>query len=362
MGAAGTIALIGSDSDLATSGAGWSGTSPGTANFDYTGVVRAYSGGVLNTVGIYRSGSFVSGAFLILWGGGHGDYAGNEMYAFGPLAGTPTWSRIIDPTVPGPDDVARSGGYPVSRHTYDGLIYLPTQNQMLSPSVAGRYSDGGNSNAADVFDFDTNPTGNPWTTADTDLPNLAGAAGGSGMLDGVSGYDGTHAWIIGRGNATRLARCTASDKSWSSWSLDNPDMGTDCKAGLAPGLSLMAYTTTTGAVRAIDLRGTPAVFTPTVTGSSPGVDRCAMEWDPVAEQFVVYPGTGKTFYLLTPGADPYSGGDSWAWSTTTPSGSTPPDQNSTGTHGRFRYAAIGNTRGFVLMPDYDSGVWFWRRS
>jgi len=66
---------------------------------------------------------------LIVWGGGHKDYSGNEVYAFDME--TYTWSVLKNPTAA--ENVPESGkietyddGNPSSRHTYDGLVYLPT--------------------------------------------------------------------------------------------------------------------------------------------------------------------------------------------------------------------------------------------
>jgi hypothetical protein len=68
---------------------------------------------------------------MIVWGGGHADYAGNELYAFDLRTGT--WSQITpqsqvpEGTMPG-DFFSRDplpDGQPVSRHSYDGVEFLP---------------------------------------------------------------------------------------------------------------------------------------------------------------------------------------------------------------------------------------------
>ena len=40
--------------------------------------------------------------------------------------------------------------------------------------------------------------------------------------------------------------------------------------------------------------------------------------------FVAWSGSGKTLYFLTPPANPYSGGDAWAWTSVTPAGGATP--------------------------------------
>jgi hypothetical protein len=59
---------------------------------------------------------------LIVWGGGHGDYSGNELYAFS--LDDLTMRRLTDPAPPPTAscvDATPDGTQPVSRHTYDGL-------------------------------------------------------------------------------------------------------------------------------------------------------------------------------------------------------------------------------------------------
>jgi len=68
-------------------------------------VMVAWSGGVFDT----------DRDRLVVWGGGHSDYGGNEVYAFGPLSSdTPRWERLTDPSNPPANNVVRAGdGRPV---------------------------------------------------------------------------------------------------------------------------------------------------------------------------------------------------------------------------------------------------------
>src|SRR5271157_316997 len=88
---------------------------------------------------------------LIVWGGGHSDYAGNEVSVLN-LNGTPSWQAFTRPTIPVPDIndgkaweglqpyyvLLGSGGQyqpgasPSSRHTYNSLQYVPYQNKLYS--------------------------------------------------------------------------------------------------------------------------------------------------------------------------------------------------------------------------------------
>jgi hypothetical protein len=73
---------------------------------------------------------------ILIWGGGHNGYWGNEIYAFNidPLA----WERLYEPCLnpntnikdPNPD------GTPNSRHTYNGLAYLEHADKLFATGGA----------------------------------------------------------------------------------------------------------------------------------------------------------------------------------------------------------------------------------
>ena len=350
------------NSTLSSSGVGWSGTNPGGSG-GYQAIVGAWGGGCLNTVGIYHGGVFIPGIFLIIFGGGHGDYAGNALYAYGPLeSDAPVWRRLNDPTIPAAVNVARSNGYPVSRHSYDALVYLPTVNKMLCIGAAGMYSNGFASNSADLFDFSVNPlTENPWTTADTGFPAFNG--GGIGPINMLSSYDSEtgKAWGIGQGNAQKIGSYTVSDGSWQSWNIDNPDGTSNGKAGLYPDKSLLVFFSGSGGVRAVDLRSAPSLYSPSVTGSPPSIGR-ALDWDSKTGSFVSWSQNSNEVHFLSPGANPYNGGDAWAWSSVSPtSGATPTAPSASGhLFGRFRVVNKGGMTGYLVMSLATSAIYFYR--
>lgn len=90
-------------------------------------VTDAWSGGVLDT---QRNR-------LIMLGGGHNAYPGNELYALNLGDGTanPTLTRITNPSTVIRDGCTNGGTYadgrPVARHTYDQLAYLPDTDEMF---------------------------------------------------------------------------------------------------------------------------------------------------------------------------------------------------------------------------------------
>jgi len=101
----------------------WGGGGPGN-------VIGAWCSGVLDT----------KRNRLVVWGGGHNDYYGNEVYAFD--ISTFTWHRLNDPSPIKDKNIC--GPYnpdstPVSRHTYGGLAYIAHADRFfgLGGSQAG---------------------------------------------------------------------------------------------------------------------------------------------------------------------------------------------------------------------------------
>ena len=91
----------------------------------------------------WTSGDYdkVGRRFIIAATGGHGDYAGNEAYSFSTA--TFTWSRLNNPSTaysslgtPACDSTCWTAkdpyadSTPASRHTYDGLAFIPTKNAL----------------------------------------------------------------------------------------------------------------------------------------------------------------------------------------------------------------------------------------
>ena len=82
---------------------------------------------------------------LIIWGGGHAGYYGNEVYSLNLAANPITLTRLNNPTnLPGGYSStvdAYFDGNPASRHTYDGLSYAANVDAMIA--IGGSLSAGG---------------------------------------------------------------------------------------------------------------------------------------------------------------------------------------------------------------------------
>jgi hypothetical protein len=94
---------------------------------------------------------------LIIWGGGHDGYYGNELYALdlNNLAMT----RLTDPGLPVATSCVESivnGTQPNSRHTNDGIVYLTHVDKMFVFGGVPACPGGGFTNDTWTFDFATN--------------------------------------------------------------------------------------------------------------------------------------------------------------------------------------------------------------
>lgn len=329
-------------------------------------VIRAWSGGVLNTAGLYVAGSFVPGTWLVIWGGGHGNYAGNEVYGFGPLeAATPRWQRITDPTSPAPIDVPRIGAYPVARHTYDTLAYLSSENKMLAFGAPGYANLGYSFDTCDVFDFGVDPYSvTPWSAAQT-MPN------GNGSIGSVCAYNPVtnKAWRVGTGNGRVMYSYDVATGALTGYSKDAPFMlgaSSYNAAAIIPASNILVICDYQGILRCQNLN-TPNdnFYTPATSGSAP-TGNVVLKWDAANNRFVAKAAQGgKQLWFLAPGSPPTAGGGTWTWTSVNPaSGDTPPANSQSpsgdyGYYGRFQVVS-GLLRGVIAVSDWDQTPSFYK--
>jgi hypothetical protein len=91
---------------------------------------------------------------LLIWGGGHNDYYGNEVYALDLASQRMT---LLVPPTPQPQacvEVQRDGK-PSSRHTYFNLTYIPTTDKLFSFGGALACETGTASYATWTLDLET---------------------------------------------------------------------------------------------------------------------------------------------------------------------------------------------------------------
>lgn len=291
-------------------------------------IVAAWSGGTVDTA---RSR-------LLIWGGGHTDYRGNEMYAL-DLA-TLSINRITDPSPSTSSDACTSAlpdGTPTSRHTYDGLTYLGHADKLFA--VNGSMAPCGSGDPATwTFDFATNrwklmlPEA-PWTEP----------YGTMAVYDPVS----------------ELVYVKSSGGSFYSYSLESnvytrlnkTDMPVDYHLTATIDSKRHKFVMVGDGVQVIDL-ATNTMSTVTTSNApalvsarqSPG-----LAYDARADRIVAWQGGGNVYALdMDTGV--------WTQVATNP-GPTAPSKEQ-GTFGRWGY--IPQYGVFALVNDVDENAWVFR--
>lgn len=288
---------------------------------------------------------------LVVWGGGHGDYAGNEVYAFD--LGTLSWERLSNPSDPPAKDVPyASDGAPCSRHTYNYIQYLPPPiDRLCSFGGAAFYQSGQTgTHHVDCFNFSTNT----WETqkfSDTLASNLIGS---------ITAYDPMtgHLWQHG-GLQSFLVELDPSANKWTAHGDQFSGIYLDYykTAAIDPARRRMIAVgkgqvwswdiSATGTITGKSLTTTGA--TAVLAANSPG-----FVYDPAVDRFVAWVG-GADVYTLDL--------DTLQWALVPPDAGntvTPTAPNSNGTFGRFRYSPVRNV--FVLVNHVDDDVFIYRLS
>jgi len=293
-----------------------------------SGVIAAWSGGALDT----------KRSRLILFGGGHADYGGNELYAFS--VGTMTWERMTNPTVnPASDDSDQNpDGTPQSRHSYGGLAYLAHADRFFA--LGGSIFTSGHGACSKVWTYDL--TAKSWTRD-------ASAAPFSPGYDACCAYDPAtkKLWFcqMDSGNWAHVWGYDFDSKTWTNLPIGDLLGFGGCALDTKRGL-LVA--TTGGTVMAFDVRGNGPAQTWTTTGGSEFLSQgeVGFDYDSASDKLVGW-ASDKVFVL-----DP----ETKAWTVHNPPGAPAPSGN--GTYGRWRY--VPSVNAFILVTGINVDVHFYK--
>ncbi|GEM_PF-2154514 len=298
-------------------------------------IMKAWNSGVLDT----------SRNRLIIWGGGHADWAGNEIYSFD--LNTLQWSRIWGPTanvqippIGGTTADAYPDGNPASRHTYGGIQYIPSTDQMFSTGGA-LYSNGNGTWGTWVFNFSTltwqkkdNSTQvGTWTSTAYDPTTQHIFSQTDHSFDEYNPVTGS--WI---------KRGTISEGMWEA----------DSTAAIDPVRRLFVMVGQ-GRLRVWNLN-TWQLTQPVTAGGDAVVKANApgFEYYPPTGKFIAWAG-GTSVYELDPAT--------WRWTEKTAASTnavTPTAPETNGTFGRFRYIPAKNL--FVVVNSISQNVFVYRLS
>jgi hypothetical protein len=298
-------------------------------------VMSAWNGGLFDT----KRNRF------IIHGGGHNDYAGNEVYAI-DLNANPIVPVLVHDASHGAAisnlgtcPHTFSDGNPVSVHSYGGLVYLPNQDIYLrqggSRANCGFFTD---------YTWSYDPTGNTWSSVN----NHEDGKGSPPVVayDPVTGkvYDGVH-------NTGDFEAYDPTTKIWTvlgTFTLPCSATQSTQTAAIDP-VSRFYFCIGDGEFKKTSLTAPYTVtnLTSTATGCSAVINATGPGWvyDPVQKLIVGWAG-GNTAYLYDPAANSCS-------SVTYPGGPTNVQPN--GTYGRFQYSPQSGV--FVVANTIDTDVY-----
>lgn len=283
-----------------------------------------------------------SGAFdttrnrLLVWGGGHNDYYGNEIYAvdLDDLSRT----RLTNPSVPIASSCIEALTGPTgpnSRHTNDGLAYMGGSiDKLLVTSGSLACASGNNAVSTWTYSFATGT----WTRRG-DMPLMGFSAndaeGAYAVWDQVSGL----AFVD-----TRIGLASMDDATGTWTVLNNQGGHYRClsQTAIVDPIRRFIYSVGCGQMWRWNIANVASIPAPTSISSTGGggcVSATApgLAWDSVNQRVTMWCGSGAIHTLNATT-------NVWTTTTLTPS---PGGQNSNGTYKRFAYSQTSQV--FVLV-------------
>lgn len=286
-------------------------------------VVAAWSGGAFDT----------KRNRLVLWGGGHTDYYGNEVYAFN--VDSLRWERLTDPC-PNPKLSAEfnDDGTPNGRATYNGLAYLTATHQLFSFSGSVVGNGFASCKSTMAFDLDAKT----WR-------NLGAAGTPSPLcLGSTCAYDPVTRQVWW-GQSPGMYSFDPGANRWTKHSDDEfyyLTSAVDPKRGLW-------IVVGNGNVFAVDVRsGAPVRQTWKTTGGDAFIKKgnVGLDYDPVRDRIVGWAG-GAVYSLDL---------ETKVWTAVDAPGAPAPTPN--GIYGRWRY--VPGVDAFVVVTSASEDVRFFK--
>lgn len=315
-------------------------------------VINAWNGGAADT----------KRNRLIIWGGGHGDYSGNEVYSLNLNATSPSMTRLTDPSVFDPTTCpdANADGTPVSRHTYNGLVYIPTADRLFS--FEGAKAPCGNS-SAHTYTLDLSASPPVWKAMDPTGGYTPPTAGSGSVFGATCAYDpNSDSVICNWGSNYMFLRYTYQNNTWTKLTdYSTSIVPAPSTAVIDPVRKLMIFVGNTVGVpkvMAVDISSGSSFALQDWSSAVTGCDALAkadfpgLAYDAALDRIVGWPNAGNTVYLFNPDtktctAQAFSTGPQDAGSTTT-----------TGTFGRFQY--FPSLGAFALVSAANSNAYLLR--
>lgn len=282
---------------------------------------------------------------LIVYGGGHAGYAGNEVYAFN--LDSLKWIRLTNPSsltgLTGCGNLLTADSQPISRHTYAGMEYIESADMVLQaggftwPCAYG-----------DPYTWFFDYSKNKWIRG----ANLGFGSRAMVAYDPVSG----HVWCMG--GSPGFNEYDPVTKKWTPRNRGNfggqiitVDPENHWLVGLNRGnISYYPINGNTGAVATYNTSGDTAV----INAAMPDGDYCTpgFVWDPIIKKFVAWNG-GAYVYTLDAVTHSFTRVLPAATNKVIPTAAC-----SRGTYGRFRYSPKSNV--YVVVNSTTENVFVYR--
>lgn len=335
-------------------------SAPWRGNTGLAAVMNAWNGGALAS----RYGAKGS---LIVHGGGHQDYYGNEIYAFD--FGSRTWSRVTNP-YKGPFNFSSGystgtfpDGSPVVPHTYDQVEYHPPSNSFLRLRSERDNVGGNNVGIAHMFSFDEKR----WTRSPTNTSN-------SYASGGWSAYDNKRDvfWAEAGGGSGVFAKfdpkVSNSDGTRGAWTNYGLKVGgMDAQGAYSPAQDIVVV---------VDFRSSDGVHGIDVAdpssgavklregGTAPAKDAASgWEWSDIRKAFLYWRRGDDVYELKASGSDWRAA--TWTWSNiTSGANSAVPAANTSqyglGDYSRFRVMRYSNAEIAAVVTRIDGPVYVFK--
>jgi hypothetical protein len=330
---------------------------------------------------------------LIIWGGGHANYAGNDVYRFD--AATLRWQRASLPSaIDAPFGDSRffavDGPFnaPISSHTYDNQEFLPLADRFITfggaafntggpfllgdgvirtgpylwdPSRAGADMVGGTTgsqvNAAIFADV---VGGQMWDNRNAVAVNGTGASRPGSFINGTSAYvfeQGVESILLSEGAETggdlfRYRILDIADPALDRWELIGPGLKSYADQGAGaydPASRVYLRTARMGSVYGIVMwnvatpgpTNDPIKFVPADAAGQFVLSRLhGMDYDPRRKAFALWSGDGAVWQLKPPASGPAFAATGWTVVPAAVAGASAPALSSTtGVLGKWKYIA-----------------------
>lgn len=290
-------------------------------------LVEAWSGGAVDS----------KRSRLIVWGGGHNDYHGNELYALDLT--TRKVRRLTDPSPIGSTSDCSSilpDGKPTSRHTYGGIAYIVHADRLFAfgGSLA---SCGYLSSDTWTFDFATSR----WHAM---KPSGSIPRADPGVM---AAYDPETKKVYLKDNANLYSYSLEND----NYTLLSSNQNVDYHLSGALDTKRRKFVMIgQGSVHVIDLK-TGSMTDVKTTGDSAIINAASpgLAYDPIGDRMVAWHGGNKVYALHM---------ETRVWTSITDSRGPGEEANHQGTFGRWAY--VPHYGVFALVNDIDQNSYVFK--